>query len=369
MQSEKRNNKTRYLLLASVILVCVMVWQHFPEQLQAVYFNTFYIHFSSVLRLLFGFIPFSVGDILYVIAGCWIIVKLYKVAQLTLRRQISWKHFKVLLFKSLLIAISFLVIFKVVWGLNYFRLKIAEQLPVENTMYTTAELVTLVDSLISQSNKQHYFLTGNDTLESNIDWNNGTGYDKAYMAYSFLKIDLLTIKCPHKSIKSSLFTPLINYSGVSGYYNPFTGEAQINSAIPKLSMPFTVCHEMAHQAGYAAEDEANFIAYLVCTANPDISFQYSGNISALMYAARELRLRDPELFKRSYGNLAVGVKKDIHAIYEYWRSISKTLSYVLDIYYNDYLKLNNQHSGIKSYNEMTALLIAYRKLTGNKSTR
>lgn len=360
--------KGTYLIVYTLVLGCLMLWQHFPEQLQLTYFNGFYIPFSSLLRLLLGFIPFSVGDALYVIAGCWLLYKLWGFALLVLRKQLNKAHLKSILLKSIVITITFLIIFKLFWGLNYYRVKIIEQLQTDNSIYTTAELITLVDSLVMQTNRQHYLLAGNDTLPTAIEWNNSTGYDKAYRAYSFLTTPKLTIKCPNKSIKSSLFTTLINYSGVSGYYNPFTGEAQINTAIPGLSLPFTVCHEMAHQAGYAAEDEANFIAYLVCEANPDLSFQYSGSLSALLYALRELQLLDRKAFLEHYKKVTRGVKKDIRIIHDYWRNISKTLSYVLDIYYNDYLKLNNQRSGIKSYNEMTALLIAYRK-TSHLSSR
>ena len=48
-----------------------------------------------------------------------------------------------------------------------------------------------------------------------------------------------------------------------GYYNPFTGEAQVNTNVPAFVIPFTTCHEMAHQIGYASESEASFVGFLV----------------------------------------------------------------------------------------------------------
>ena len=35
------------------------------------------------------------------------------------------------------------------------------------------------------------------------------------------------------------------FSGFLGYYNPFTGEAQVNTKVPQFVIPFTICHEMA----------------------------------------------------------------------------------------------------------------------------
>jgi hypothetical protein len=63
------------------------------------------------------------------------------------------------------------------------------------------------------------------------------------------------------SIKPSLLTPLLNYIGTSGYYNPFTSEAQMNYQMPVFNRPFVACHEMSHQMGYGAEDEANFVGF------------------------------------------------------------------------------------------------------------
>jgi len=65
---------------------------------------------------------------------------------------------------------------------------------------------------------------------------------------------------------------------------PFTGEANVNISMPHTSIPFTACHEMAHQIGFAREDEANFIAYIACKNHPSPDFQYSGILSALINA-------------------------------------------------------------------------------------
>ena len=53
--------------------------------------------------------------------------------------------------------------------------------------------------------------------------------------------------------------------GYAGYLNPFTLEAQVNMlGCQKSTYPITIAHEMAHQLGYAAENEANFIGSSQC---------------------------------------------------------------------------------------------------------
>ena len=63
--------------------------------------------------------------------------------------------------------------------------------------------------------------------------------------------------------------------GFSGYFNPFTNETQLNWHTPKNSQPITQAHEQAHQLGFAAENEANFIAFLVSNENNNIFIRYS----------------------------------------------------------------------------------------------
>ena len=84
----------------------------------------------------------------------------------------------------------------------------------------------------------------------------------------------------------------MSYTNITGIYSPFTAEANVNVSVPKSTLLFTTMHEMAHQRGFASENEANFIAYLTCIAHPDVDFQYSGYLNALNYVNRALALVD-----------------------------------------------------------------------------
>ena len=69
--------------------------------------------------------------------------------------------------------------------------------------------------------------------------------------------------------------------GLSGFYMPFTGEPNFNDAQPDFDLPYVIAHEKAHQRGFAREDEANFIAFLVCVNSTDPYLRYSGYLNAL----------------------------------------------------------------------------------------
>ena len=154
---------------------------------------------------------------------------------------------------------------------------------------------------------------------------------------------------------------LQTYSGTSGYFNPFTGEAQVNKMIPKTGYPTTTCHEIAHQIGYAAENEANFIGFLAASYNTDIYFQYAAYKMALGYSISEINKRDKEQYKELWKTVHKGIRKDFKATYQFWKNYENPFEPYFKKGYNSYLKANRQNKGIKSYNYVVDLLISYYK--------
>ena len=92
-----------------------------------------------------------------------------------------------------------------------------------------------------------------------------------------------------------------NYLGFLGYYNPFTGEAQVNTKVPAFIIPFTTCHEIAHQFGFASESEASFVGYLVIRSGNSPVFKYSAYFDLFGFANGELYSRDSVAAKQNTG--------------------------------------------------------------------
>ncbi len=84
-------------------------------------------------------------------------------------------------------------------------------------------------------------------------------------------------------VKELAWADLYTAMGITGITMPLTGEAAVNPQIPAVSMPFTMCHEMAHRMCIAREDDANFAAFLACLVNEDRQFQYSAYYMAYRY--------------------------------------------------------------------------------------
>ncbi|HEX3028756.1 MAG TPA: DUF3810 domain-containing protein [Clostridia bacterium] len=162
--------------------------------------------------------------------------------------------------------------------------------------------------------------------------------------------------------KKVFFSKVLSMMGIQGIHNPFTQEANINVDMPVSFIPSTACHEMAHQRGFAREDEANFIAYLTCCRNPGPDFIYSGDLMALIYSMNALYDSDYKKWEQLQKGYSAGVIRDFKAYNRYWHRYEGPVQKANDAVNNAYLKANNQKDGTKSYGRMVDLLIAkYRK--------
>ena len=96
--------------------------------------------------------------------------------------------------------------------------------------------------------------------------------------------------------KPILNTWILSVQQTTGVYSPFTVEANYNRDIAYYDIPFTICHELSHLRGYMQEEEANFIGVLATIGADDLYFNYSGYVSAWVYAGNALARIDSTAF-------------------------------------------------------------------------
>ncbi len=154
--------------------------------------------------------------------------------------------------------------------------------------YTKADLYLLADTLVRLTNRDRAEM---DALAAPPDTLPQRVFAEAAKAYAGLAQTWPTLKYAHPSIKKSMFRRYLNYLGVTGYLNPFTNEAQVNTTVPAFQTPFVTCHEIAHQIGFAPEQDANFIGYLAASRYSDVRFRYAANFEMLLYTIRRLARR------------------------------------------------------------------------------
>lgn len=345
---------------AIILIIGIKIFSLSAVRVEAFYTSKFYFFFSKFLRIIFGWIPFSVGDILYLLAGGWLLWKLIKTIKLLVTRRLT----RVIIFRrlpKLIFSLIFIyLVFNIFWGLNYNRKGVGSQLQLSEMRYDTTDVLMLQDILLKKVNETKTVLLNQNTFypgKKELFERAKRSYNDAEKIYSFLKYRNI-------SVKPSLYNWWGNYLGFTGYYNPFTGEAQVNTTVPKFLQPYISTHEIAHQLGYAKEDEANFVGYLAAVNSRDTLFHYSAYLDLFMYANREVFYFDSVASKKSRALLVPAAQKDI----EEWRRFSLAhrsfVEPVISWMYGNFLKLNQQPQGLRSYNEVIATLIAYFKKYG-----
>jgi hypothetical protein len=358
--------KFAFLLAGSV---AIFIFSFFPASVERFYSVGVYPAIATTQRMVFKWIPFSIGDLIYIAIAIRLLVGLVKWIIRLCRKQYLRTHLKMTFFILAKDILLLYVIFKLIWGLNYDRLGIEYQLGIKKTNYTKEEVMQLTHQLIDKVNESRRLIKDSVLRSPALD----SIYREAYRSYQTASYEYDFLNYTNRSVKGSLFSVAGDYMGFSGYYNPFTGEAQLRTDIPRMLIPYITTHEMAHQLGYASESEANFVGYLAAAASTDPYFRYSLYNDLFSYAQGEElflygqagdRTQFDSMVQYNRSHLDTLVKKERREVREFFYKRKNRISPAISSMYDQYLKMNKQNKGIESYNEVIGWLISYQKKYG-----
>jgi len=256
------------------------------------------------------------------------------------------------------------LLFNLLWGLNYYRTGIAAQLGLKVAPYTLTELNTLTAVLQQRLNEYAAKIDTSNRRELN---NNTLLFKRGIATYHQVAPLYPYLNYQYPSIKPSLYSHIGYYFGFTGYYNPFTGEAQLNTIVPGFLKPFIITHEIAHQLGYGKENEANLVAYLACRNANDMDFRYSAYFELFLYALNDMKRKKNDTDIWQQFTLHPQVLKDYEVLKQYLIRTENPIEPYISRFYNQYLKWNNQPKGLQTYNMVVAWLIAYQRKYGVES--
>lgn len=299
---------------------------------------------------LFSWISISIGDVLYVISGC---VLLYFLISFFFKRKRNKTSFQ------LLVVINFIYfIYQLFWGLLYFQKPLIyslskEKPTIEETQKLTLHFLELCKksrTFVNENKDGVFILTNLSEIENEI-------LTRQNQLPSFITKKGSKVN----TIKPSLFKGIMSYSGILGYYNPFTAEAQYNSELPSTYIPFTLAHETAHQMGFAREQEANFVGYLAGKNSDNADLKYSTEYFALKSLLKSLVEKNPEFVKQILENYSPEMKRDR----EFEIHFAKKHEGVLDAFFgftNNLFLKSNQQEGAVTYSYFVDLLVRHERI-------
>ena len=344
-----------------------MGFGYFPAMVEQYYSLGLYPVLLSIRLGLTAWVPFSIGDLLYIIVFIYLIYKLIRSLIKIKKEGIDagkvWRASAIVL----LVWISF----KLLWGLNYDRLGAGHLLDIKQKAYSGTAVDSLVNELIDSLNSTRKQINEKKIQVDTLPANNPAAYftmvqeayNKAKGAYPFLPK-----QAPR--VKATLFNPLADYVGFTGYFNPFTAEGQVRTDMPGLELPFVACHETAHMLGFASESEANLIGYLVATKSTNPYVRYSAYNEIFTYAQREqfvmmAQQKDSVGFMgavaQNRARLDTLVKQDRKAVRRFFNKHRSSVAPIMSGVYEQYLFLNKQNAGLKSYDEVIGWLIDLKR--------
>ena len=254
-------------LLLPIQILGLQILKLYPSFVEKYYSLGFYPILSKISRTLFGWIPFSIGDIFYLLIAItairWIINNFHR---------LRFEPIRFLLDITAAVSIVYFM-FHVLWGFNYYRLPLHQSLNLKSD-YSYEQLLETTYKFIEKSNNMHRNLGFSDSTKIDLPYSQQAMLEMSINGYKNLESEYPQLVFAPQSLKKSGWSLGLTIMGYSGYLNPFSGEGQVNSLIKTYKFPVVACHEQAHQIGYAAENEANFIAVLTTLHNDDAYMEF-----------------------------------------------------------------------------------------------
>ena len=164
---------------------------------------------------------------------------------------------------------------------------------------------------------------------------------------------------PAVHAKGILCSRVMSYLDFTGFFFPFSAEANVNMDFPPCLLPSTVAHELAHQRGVAKEQEANFVAVLACLDYGDPEYVYSAALLAYTHLGNALYGADRAAWEQVYGSLSEDVRRDFAANRAYWKRFETPVREASNTVYEGFLQSYDQDLGLKSYGACVDLLVNY----------
>lgn len=324
------------------------------DRVEQAYSRGFYPLYQYLPKFLFGLVPFNLGDLLYAAFIGFMLFLLFRIIKLLFQRFYKKSLFTLAILVGFILSLY--VFFHVAWGINYYRVPVSKQMELNLDTILQEDHLRILDQHILVANELR------DRLDlSHIDQ---AAVDREIEAMMRADATFPMLSKTQVKVKYPLSSTLIAYFGTSGYLNPFSNESQVNALIPRSSYPFTAAHELAHQMGIGFEDECNFIAYVKLKDHPKAWYSYAAYYESLQYLLRSLYWVDQGLFEAYKKKLSVKVRQDLEADRRFWESYTGWLTDLSGLFYDQYLKHNNQKEGMARYGMVSRLIIAYEKKAG-----
>lgn len=304
---------------------------------------------------LFSAVPFSVTEwVILSLATFGVVLLVLLIVRLIRRR---WAKAYRTGMTILSVSAAMFALFCLWWGVLYYSDSFTEQAGLERRDISVQELETVTRYFAEQaSSAGERVERGEDGVfradKSDIFRRSADIYGGAEQIFPCLA-------APAVRAKPVLLSRLLSYIRYTGFFFPYTAEANLNADSPACLLPSTIAHELAHLRGVAREDEANFCAVVACLESGDEDYRYSGALLAYIYLGNALYSADYDAWREVYSTLSENVRADLRANNDYWARFETPAADVSEKVYESFLQTYGDDRGMQSYGACVDLLTVY----------
>lgn len=330
----------------------------FPQIVESLYSRGLYKLVRVILDSVHWALPFSVLYlmVLLLLVSIYFGFKKWKRSKRSFLGKTSQALFSLV---SLIGWIVFLFLF--LWGFNYGRIPLATQIKItprplklatviEELKTREPKLVELRSNISGAQPDNSFSLAA---LPENMEEHLRQGLENQLVKLGYPRTGFPTVRTGYP--KGILWG-----FGAIGFYNPFTGECNVDPAVHPIDRPYVVAHELAHAYGFGDEGTCNFLAYLTCKNSNHPFVQYAGIFNYWQYLYYSFRRADQESFAAYYQALPEGLKTDVLAIEANNAAYPDFFPTNFRIAtYDAFLKSQGVSDGYASYNQVVMLVYAW----------
>ena len=249
------------------------------------------------------------------------------------------------------------------FGLSYYAGPLADDIRLDVGRYSVNELAEATEYYRDKANELATQVERD--AEGNVAFSDfhvlakkaGAGFHTLTYDYSYPIFAGST-----EPVKELGWADMYTSMGITGFTCGITGEAAVNPQIPDVTLPFPMCHEMAHRMCIASEKDANFAAFLACSVHEDVQFRYSAYYMAYRYCYSALASAQSTNAAAAAARIDSEVSDLLRRDLQYYDSFFSTkkdekATKVADTVNDTYLKTSGESAGVASYGQVCDLLV------------
>ena len=349
--------KRHMLLLVSAGLIALHLLTRGNHDLMVLLSEKMVRPLHRALGQLNAHVPFSAAELLLALFSAAVL--LYVTVQIVslIRKGERWARLYRTLMTLLTAGTAVYALFCLLWGVYYYADDFAARSGFENREISVEQLASVTRWFAEKANeyasevpRDENGLCASDREE--ILRRSPEVFDKTEKSYPCLA-------GPPLAAKGIVCSRVMSYLDFSGFFFPFTAEANVNTDMPVCDLAATVAHELSHQRGVAKEQEANFTAVLACLDYGDPDYCYSACLLAYTHLGNALAGADRAAWEEIFDSLDENVVRDLLSRMAYWAQFDTPAQTVSNTVYEGFLHSYDQTLGLKSYGACVDLLVNY----------